>query len=1070
MKEYPRIQSLGAINIIHHQEFDYEFHPFRTDFTGESGVGKSIITDLIQLILIGSTYYQSSTKGSGDRPYNTLIIETPDKGDYGYAYLNVEVAKEKFLLVGSYIERRSKKTQSFIVQRNLDFEQENFLPFDKPLKVEDFEKDNKWMTLQEFDRHTNTSNNLGCKIYNVFKDFHEALHKNKILPIDVFTNKSDLVDYAKILQAFARRDINVKSDVNLQEFLHGKTAGAMFYDEFQEAVKKMEDSIVEHRKNHQEVLDIKKKNKLLKELRKLKVTKDNTFVKYNNLKYHFEYHKLKQINDDIKKLIHNYYAAVATIKALCTLKSKTLQECDTKLIKLILEEEELKEEKDTLQTTVNFFRLVDSVFEKGFYNKVEELKVFYKRYKENEVQINRYAQLKKQLQQQNLEDDFNALDCNKTFKEIVDFLDEKIVENEDAVTKYKELISFNDYENPKSMAYWVINQKRDFNPQEESTLRYFFDIETVKPEKIRKDIKYLPNPDELLKVLKKESYNLEENGFWIELSGLHIFIENIETPIFKTSNIEELKNIFESNNKDLSIKLKEKEASLRTHKKLREFILEKLTEPETDLKIWSNRNKLQKYTEAEKEIFLSFEKFDFDKEVEKYTQKGQIVTTYKKAKEKYDNIILELGKTRTLQEELNKFEIVETPQNDSKILKEAEIQNIEENQSPIVLVKKVSSIQDFINPHNIIVENLNVEENLDELVKNRDTRTIELETLKLKYSYVLHIDLEKRQSEEEYRTAKENFNTANDAYWTELKAILISYNLSDKEAQTKGEHSFIQLAKLLFPSEVFKNVLFEDDQILNGIEKYLEKIININATLNKNKLLAIKDILDKLKTEVRNQLETNKAIKRFFKEDYAKITGDSNASLVIKQSSTVSLNWIAEYLKKLAKVDIGLFDYQDSLNAKNKELPSLKDKLLFAYQEFSKTPEPNITVRRLLSPFSYYDLEYSIETKSGKRNSGSTGQTYTSIALLCIAKLSLKNNNYNTTKQIPGLRFMAIDEAEGIGSNFDMLSKIAKRFDYQIISLSINPNKLKKENQYIYRLTKIEEEERANHHPSVIFS
>lgn len=65
---------------------------------------------------------------------------------------------------------------------------------------------------------------------------------------------------------------------------------------------------------------------------------------------------------------------------------------------------------------------------------------------------------------------------------------------------------------------------------------------------------------------------------------------------------------------------------------------------------------------------------------------------------------------------------------------------------------------------------------------------------------------------------------------------------------------------------------------------------------------------------------------------------------------------------------------------------------------------------------------------------------------------------------------MAIDEAEGIGSNFDMLSKIAKRFDYQIISLSINPNKLKKENQYIYRLTKIEEEERANHHPSVIFS
>jgi len=438
MKQYPRIHSLGAINIIHHQEFDYKFHPFRTDFTGDSGVGKSIITDLIQLILIGSTYYQSSTKGSGDRPYQTLIIETPDKGDYGYAYLNVEVAEEKFLLVGSYIERRSKKTQSFIVQRSLDFEQNNFLPFDNPLKVEDFEKDNKWMTLQEFDRHINTSNRLGCKIYNTFKDFHEVLFNNNILPIDVFTNRSDLQDYAKILQAFARRDINVKSDVNLQEFLHGKATGTMFYNEFQEAVKKMEDSILEHRKNHQEVIEIKKKNELLKELRKLKGDKDKAQVKYNKLKYHFENLKLKEINNDIKKLLHNYFTAKATIKALRILKSDTIQKCDTKLKELVVKENDLIKENDKLQTTVNFFGEVDAVLEKGFFNTIEELKVFYKQYSENEVQINKYAQLKKHLQEQNLEEDFNTLDFNKTFKENVDFLDKNITDCENAVTQYKE--------------------------------------------------------------------------------------------------------------------------------------------------------------------------------------------------------------------------------------------------------------------------------------------------------------------------------------------------------------------------------------------------------------------------------------------------------------------------------------------------------------------------------------------------------------------------------------------------------------------------------------------------------
>lgn len=34
---------------------------------------------------------------------------------------------------------------------------------------------------------------------------------------------------------------------------------------------------------------------------------------------------------------------------------------------------------------------------------------------------------------------------------------------------------------------------------------------------------------------------------------------------------------------------------------------------------------------------------------------------------------------------------------------------------------------------------------------------------------------------------------------------------------------------------------------------------------------------------------------------------------------------------------------------------------------------------------------------------------------------------------------MPIDEAEGIGSNFDLLERIAEAKDYQLISMSINP-------------------------------
>ena len=54
MKKYPRIYSLSTIGIIHHQKNDYIFHPYCTDFIGDSDSGKSIIADLLQLIFVGS--------------------------------------------------------------------------------------------------------------------------------------------------------------------------------------------------------------------------------------------------------------------------------------------------------------------------------------------------------------------------------------------------------------------------------------------------------------------------------------------------------------------------------------------------------------------------------------------------------------------------------------------------------------------------------------------------------------------------------------------------------------------------------------------------------------------------------------------------------------------------------------------------------------------------------------------------------------------------------------------------------------------------------------------------------
>ena len=62
MKNYPRIYSLSTLGLIHHYENDYLFHNMRTDFVGDSGSGKSIIADLLQLIFAGSEMFESATR------------------------------------------------------------------------------------------------------------------------------------------------------------------------------------------------------------------------------------------------------------------------------------------------------------------------------------------------------------------------------------------------------------------------------------------------------------------------------------------------------------------------------------------------------------------------------------------------------------------------------------------------------------------------------------------------------------------------------------------------------------------------------------------------------------------------------------------------------------------------------------------------------------------------------------------------------------------------------------------------------------------------------------------------
>jgi exonuclease SbcC len=118
--------------------------------------------------------------------------------------------------------------------------------------------------------------------------------------------------------------------------------------------------------------------------------------------------------------------------------------------------------------------------------------------------------------------------------------------------------------------------------------------------------------------------------------------------------------------------------------------------------------------------------------------------------------------------------------------------------------------------------------------------------------------------------------------------------------------------------------------------------------------------------------------------------------------------------------------------------------MIKAFQKIGGSPK--VEPQDLMNPKSYFDLEFELRLENGDSNSGSNGQTYTANALLCLARLSLIEE-----KNKKGLKIMSIDEAEGLGSNYDMLHELAKKENYQIITMAIETaGDIKAGDQFIY--------------------
>ena len=92
MSNYPKIYSLSTAGVRQHNNADYLFHPIRTDFTGDNGLGKSIIADLMQLIFIPRRdMWRPGTEGvaTNERRIDGIPLNK-DYVQHAYTFLNIE--------------------------------------------------------------------------------------------------------------------------------------------------------------------------------------------------------------------------------------------------------------------------------------------------------------------------------------------------------------------------------------------------------------------------------------------------------------------------------------------------------------------------------------------------------------------------------------------------------------------------------------------------------------------------------------------------------------------------------------------------------------------------------------------------------------------------------------------------------------------------------------------------------------------------------------------------------------------------------------------------------------------
>ncbi len=1032
---YPRIYSLSTVGILKHYIHDYLFHPTRTDFVGANGVGKSIIADLLQMIFVyDKDLIKFGTDGvkKEERQINTL----PYKTKCAYCFLNIEVNAGKFITIGIQINsQKGKRIIPFVISKQADLSLKvnelalgkEGLIFAKDLLKQKEAGEKEIVDIQDLATFLYEKHRLRLNFFSnneTLNNYYKFLYDKNILPLNLSQDKN-LKAFAKVIQSFSKaKTLNLsgnQASKNLKEFLFEESDEDILAN-FQKEQSELEKILREYESLNKDIQNLSNKQKRLTNLRELEQSHKLKFKYFKDAELQNVYIELKQLEQ-----------RESEGKTLIAVQETEFTELKRAVENLPAEEEILKksyEEADENFSMFNLYQDLSNSIEKSD-KEIDELKMFIRPEVDdswaNEIQridiLSRNNEgIKKEIafakpyleKYKTLE---KIIQTRKEQSEILEELKSSLKNDKATKEKLLELLKDN---NENGLLHWYIKYLPSLDNEQLQTILYYATKPISEISKPNNSSQYI-NPDELIKNFKTIP---SKEGFWLKLGALNQFIQfNPDATLLgDKENLEKsVQKLIQKLNTEVSLINTKLEAleNISDSKPYDVNLFDYFFD--ISIAVFSNIEKLKNAVAC----ILQIDEKTSQLQSQKRREEEELLQIKNRFKVEYD------------EPEVVKKELL-------KVRKECDQKRVQFYQEQGAKQTMLKSLESKIQRD---------KQDLQIIIGNLTKKQTEFTTLNNAYyqyfqEIITNFPLIPINTEE--------VEQAYNALWEEYKTAFIGISNSFEETSDEKNPA----VQLTIKDQDFSFRVLEEALLGNKI-KSTDDITTALDEANQTRTTIANGIRDNMikifsKTTERYEKYDDqvKRINAFFVDRkisnkfYFKLEFDGNKEIKI------------DYIKQIA--------YEVRNTATKGELQFGQSIIDFIEDFFRKQAKikNKVPIDKLLNPKTYFELSAKLTDQFGTEVPGSTGETYSAIALLGIARLSAVQKEKRN-----GLRFIILEELGSLdNTNFNTFPAIAAEFQYQIITMAPHTFNIGLSDEwYAHHLIKGKEDDNINYCPSASY-